>query len=145
MVLIQAPILETSQQPELTINNVQYWSKHTKQLAHSQVSKALKFVAHNCIQYINFDIEHNTKQTFICLPLNTATEWIVDGNIYNKEPYTDDYNSSCYKIHKDNGVFECDCQGWQTRNRREAIQDDEAGCCHTLALYYAFKLKRFRQ
>ena len=45
---------------EVTLQNVRYWSRHTKEMSGSMASKALLFVKHDCIQYIgkafeNFD------------------------------------------------------------------------------------------
>lgn len=128
---------------ELSESTVQYWSKHTKELAKSQVSKALKFVHWGCLRYIGPDLEFGSKYCFVCLPLNTALEVGDGGRVFPKESYDYDYNKTVYKIYKQDGEFCCNCQGWNTKSRKGEIPEGGAGCCHVLALFYAFKLKRF--
>lgn len=144
MVEIKVTDIVYSEPPEITISNVQYWSRHTKELQHNQSHKALLLLEHDCIQYIGPDEEFGSKHCFICLPLNTEEEWKVDGRIFKKKPLENDYNTSEYKIFKNTeGNFCCSCQGWNTKNRRGEIPAGGAGCSHVLALYYAFKIKKF--
>jgi hypothetical protein len=134
---------------QITVQNVQYWSKHAKALKQTQVHKAMQFVEYDLIRYVGDDPEFNSKYTFICLPLNTAEFVDVkdeNGGIrrFNKKPFPVDYNFSVYKIYKnDQDIFECNCQGWQTRKKREELQDDGVMCSHVLALFFCFKIKRF--
>jgi len=131
---------------ELNYNNVQYWSRHTKELGHSQVRKATLFLQYQSIKYINEDIDTGESQVFICLPLNQDSEWIVNGKPYSKLPFIENYNSTAYHIYKSSkypNTFECDCQGWQSKHKRGAIVGEGANCCHVLSLYYAFKIKQF--
>ena len=139
---------------ELTEDNVQYWCRHTKELAKSQVSKALKFLRNNCIRYVgDFDNEQfnklradydNAKHIFVCLPLNTHEEHQALGVTFQKEAFLKDYNWSEYIIFKKkDGTFECNCQGWQSKKRKGEIVSEGANCSHVLALYFSFKLKRF--
>lgn len=139
----------TTQPPEeLTIKNVQFWCKHTKELKNSQKNKALKFVDFECIKYTGFDEEFDSRYTFLCLPLNEDEEVELKNKgemrTYKKKPYPTDYNNSTYKIFKNNdGIFECNCQGWQTKERRGEGGKDGVSCSHVLALFYAFKMRLF--
>ena len=84
--------IETSSEPvELTPKNVQYWSHHTGQFEKSQVSKAKKFVEHNCYEY-------NGDGFFLCGPILG----------YNKRTYT---------IRKGREDFECNCQFFVTKGQ----------------------------
>ena len=141
---------------EVTEDNVQYWSRHTKELRKSQVSKALKFVHFNCVRYVgDFDNSvFNTikqkyeggKHFFLCLPLNTSENHKGFGVTFRKMPYPVDYNSSEYIIFKNkDGNFECNCQGYQTKKRKGELVPGGANCSHVLALFYSFKIKRFRK
>jgi len=141
---------------EITEDNVQYYCRHTKELKHSQISKALKFVRFNCIRYLGRsdnpmleklkDLYPDAKHFFICLPLNTKTYHNAFGLTFNKMPYTNDYNSSEYIIYKTpDGTFECNCQGFQSKKRKGEIIIEGSNCSHILALFYSFKLKRFQQ
>lgn len=132
----------------LTLDNVQYWSKHTKELTHRQIEKALFFLEYDCIQYVGDDDEFNSKYTFVCLPLNTREDCqvYVNGLIrtFGKKVFVEDYNWSDYKIYKNaEGNFECNCQGWQTKAKRGELVPDGANCSHVLALFYAFKIGKF--
>lgn len=141
---------------DINANNVQHWSRHTKELKQSQVSKALKFVRHDCIQYLGKAFETmpelagmksdyaQAKHIFVCLPLNTATEFEFFGRVLTKVAFGKDYNSSEYMIfkHKD-GTFECNCQAWQTKAHKGEIVNEGANCSHILALYYCFKMRKF--
>lgn len=132
-----------------TIKDVQYYCRHTKELKSTQVRKALKFVNFDCIKYVGYDLEFNSKYTFIVLPLNTADIWDVNHNgevlSLKKLPYDVDYNSSDYKIYKNKkGVFECNCQGWQSKSKRGEVGGDGCACSHVLALFYCFKLRMFK-
>lgn len=134
----------------VTLENVRYWSKHTKELAGSQVTKALAFLEHDCLQYVGDDDEFNSKYTFVCLPLNKSDDHqeVVRDQIitFHKKPFEIDYNNSMYKIYKNgSGNFECNCQGWQTKARRGEIINDGANCSHILALFYAFKIGKFNR
>ena len=143
---------------EINGSNVQYWSRHTKELANSQVLKALRFVNNNCIRYLGKAFETReefsklkelypeAKHIFICLPLNTKETHEFLGVNLEKKPYKKDYNNSEYIIYKKkDGTFECNCQGWQSKARKGEIISEGANCSHILALYYAFKMKLFNQ
>lgn len=129
---------------EVTLDNVQYWSRHAKALENSQVSKALRFLKFDCIKYIGYDSEFGSKHCFICLPLNKEELWTVDGRSFQKIPYSKNYNSSEYKIYKNmNGDFECNCQGCQTKIKKGEFYEDGCNCAHILSLFFAFKVKKF--
>ena len=119
---------------EFTVQNVQYWCRHTKELKHSQVSKAVKFLEHNCIHYIG-------NNRFVCLPLNRQTEWKVEEWTLFKIPYEHDYNSSEYIIERKGNIWSCNCQGYCQKEKKGEIINDGICCSHTLALIYFFKLK----
>lgn len=137
-------IIKEEPPKELTQETVRYYSKHTKQLNGSQVSKALHFVKYNCIRYLGKDSEFKSKYCFICLPLNTEQSCDVDGELYKKIPFDHDYNSRVYKIYKNEFEnFECSCQGYQSKLKKGEIKEGNCGCSHVLALFYTFKLKRF--
>lgn len=143
---------------EVNANNVQYWSRHTKELKQTQVSKALKFVRYDCIQYLGKAFDYmpllaelrekyvDAKHLFVCLPLNTDETFDFFGRTMTKVPFGKDYNSSEYLIfkHKD-GTFECNCQAWQTKAHKGEIVNEGANCSHILALYYCFKLHKFNR
>ena len=150
MVEIKEKATDILEGPEqITVQNVQYWCKHAKALKKTQVHKANQFVEYELIRYVGDDPEFNSKYTFICLPLNTAE--FVDvpttaGTMrrFEKKPFSVDYNYSVYKIYKNKeGIFECNCQGWQTKNKRDYQQEDGVMCSHVLALFFCFKIKRF--
>lgn len=156
MIPVRDPQMDYEPPREIDEHNVQYWCRHTKELKTSQVSKALKFVRFHCIKYIGKAFENLTgfeslrekypdaKHAFICLPLNTASAHTFLGTTMQKEPYDKDYNNSEYIIYKKaDGTFECNCQGWQSKSRKGEIIPEGANCSHVLALYYAFKMKRF--
>lgn len=142
-------MIETLEPPEVvSVKNVQFWCKHTRTLAHSQSHKALQFVEYDCIKYLGNDEEFNSKYTFICLPLNTASEWPVlriGGEVMMpKKPFGADYNSSEYKMFRvKEGVWTCNCQGWNMKHKRGETGEDGVACSHLLALFYCFKMKRF--
>ena len=70
---------------EITPANVQYWSHHTQEFAQSQVTKAKKFVEHECYEYVGENL-------FRCGP--------IEG-----------YNTRTYTIKKGkDGEFNCNCQ-----------------------------------
>lgn len=92
--------------------DVQHYSSHIKELAHSQAHKARQFIKYNCIQY------DKEEQTYFCSP--------IPG-----------YNQTRYRIEKnDNGDFECNCQGCQKRIKEEK----RPNCSHIGALYLHFEL-----
>lgn len=146
MVIVAEREVEGSEGPrEITLENVRYWSKHTKELKGSQVKKALQFLQHDCLQYVGEDQEYDVKGAFICLPLNTQESYSEYGRTWQKKPFAIDYNFSAYKITKGDGkTFVCNCQGWQTKLKRNEVVAEGANCSHVLALYYAFKMKKFR-
>lgn len=120
------------------------WSKHAKQLSGSIRLKAKRFLAFDCIKYIGRDLEFGSKYCFLCLPLNTESSWFVDGRQFKKTPFVRDYNSSEYKIYMNQDkVFECNCQGWQTKAKKGELSEDGVNCAHTLALFLAFKAQIF--
>lgn len=131
----------------ITVENVQFYCKHSKLLKNTQNRKALQFVDYDCIRYVGDDVEFNSKYTFVCLPLNTDEKFFdkESSTYFYKKPYPVFYNNSIYKIFKKGEGFECNCQGWQTRARRGEFQEDGCMCSHVLALFYMFKLKRFNR
>jgi hypothetical protein len=142
--------IETMEGPrEITADNVQYWSNHSKSLKHSQVHKATQFLQEDLIRYVGDDPEFNSKYTFLCLPLNTHdhtdVECVTEGiRRFDKKPFGADYNWSTYKIFQKDGVWTCNCQGYCTREKRGEIGNDGVCCSHTLALMLAFRIKRFK-
>ena len=140
---------------EINIDNVQYLCRHTKELKASQVSKALKFLKFDCIRYAGLlnteefnklreKLYAEGKHFFIVLPLNTRYDHNAFGANFLKEPFEKDYNFSEYVIFKrEDGTFECNCQGWQTKKKKGEVVVEGANCSHVLALYYAFKTKKF--
>lgn len=154
MVWIENKAKETSEGPgEITIENVVYWSRHSKELNGSQVSKALKFVKYDCMKYIGDRIdllgklaEHyqDAKHVFLCLPLNTAQSYDFFGYPLHKKPFESDYNFSEYIIYKrSDGTFSCNCQGYVSKEKRGEIIPGGANCSHILALLYCFKMRKF--
>ena len=141
---------------EINASNVMYYSRHTKELQSSQVSKALKLVKYDCIRYLGKAFETfegfghlknlypDAKHLFICLPLNTSEFHEFLGVNMIKNPFLKDYNSSEYIIFKrKDGTFECNCQGFQSKAARGEIIPEGANCSHILALFFCFKIKRF--
>lgn len=85
MVTIKVKNREDSLGPrEITPANVQYWSHHTQEFAQSQVTKAKKFVEHECYEYVGENL-------FRCGP--------IEG-----------YNTRTYTIKKVGETFHCNCQ-----------------------------------
>ncbi len=139
----------------LTLDNVQHYCRHSKELKNTQVSKALKLVEHDCLKYIGDNLVYlyqfdkfrdkyaGLRTVFVCLPLNTEGSFDFFGLFLPKKPYRKDYNSSEYIIFKnEDDTFECNCQGWQTLLKRGEIVPKGANCSHVLALYYCFKLRK---
>ncbi|MFA5658532.1 MAG: hypothetical protein WC900_04545 [Oscillospiraceae bacterium] len=150
MVTIEERETAISEGPqEITLENVRFWCKHTKELKSTQAKKAMHFVENDCIKYVGDDAEFSSKYTFVCLPLNSEEVWMLkgeDGQIreFHKKAFAIDYNSSDYKIYKNAAKkFECNCQGWQTREARGEGGLDGCSCSHVLALMFCFKLKKF--
>ena len=114
----------TKELPEkLTPKNVQYYSHHTKQLAHSQVYKAMLFVLNKCIRYDEFE------QVYFCDALKG-------------------YNTRNYRVEKKHKGFECSCQACNKKIREGKYnpeQEELAACSHILALYYYFKIKHWNK
>lgn len=149
-------IIRTELPENITSDNVQYWCRHSKELKNTQVSKALKFLKYDCLRYLGEPFEHlegfkrlkdkypEAKHIFVCLPLNTKDYHEFLGIRLEKESYDKDYNNSEYIIYKtQEGTFECNCQGYQSKKRRGEIIPEGANCSHILALFYAFKMRRF--
>ena len=44
---------------------------------------------------------------------------------------------------KSSGLWTCNCQGYQSKLKRGEITGDGVACSHILALFYAFKMKKF--
>ena len=157
MIIIENKTYEESHGPEnITVDNVQHWSRHSMELAKSQVSKALKFVKYDCIKYIGNNLDNlpeqnnlrehypDAKHLFICLPLNSETEFNFFGLTLTKREFTNDYNNSEYIIYKrlDN-TFLCNCQANVTKRKKGEFIIGGANCSHVLGLFYMFKMKRF--
>ena len=109
---------------EFTPKNVCYWSTTYKTFvdelgkpkANVMKFKAIKFLENNCVTY------SPESSSFFVLPLKG-------------------YNKTTYEIKPiGNGLFECNCQGYQTKLR----QDQFPCCSHILALKFAFKCKYFK-
>lgn len=134
-------------EPEnFTSKNVQYFCHHTKELKQTQVHKAQQFVDYDCIRYVGDDGEFKDKYSFIVLPLNTEEETKYEGRIFAKKPFKNDYNHNVYTIAKSmnyKNTFECNCQAWQTKHKKGEIKEEGSNCSHILALYFAFKMRRF--
>ena len=110
-------------EPEtITPKNVQYYCEHAKELKHTQIHKARKFVQFDCIEYVgnNQFAVHNLKG------YNSNMYFIVQSKAY---PNT----------------FECSCQGWQTKHKKGEIIEEGANCSHVLALFFCFKMKKFQK
>lgn len=130
-----------------TEDNVQFWSKHARELEKPHISKALKFLRFDCVRYVGDDNEYDQKGSFVCLPLNSA-ESVVDEDTtrtFFKKAYPKDYNSTIYTIVRSEGRFVCNCQGWTFRERQGRGGRDGCSCSHILALFFAFKIGRFRR
>jgi len=126
--------------------NVQHYCKHGKELKQPLRLKSKLFLEHDCVKYLGDDVEFGNRHTFVVLPLNTDDFCVVDGRSFSKVPFSRDYNYSAYKVVKTGlGVFECNCQGWQNRFRRGEMLMDGCHCSHVLALFYAFKLGKFKK
>ena len=155
MVWIENKAHETSEGPgEITVETVRHWCRHSKELNGSQVNKALKFVKYDCMKYIGDRIDllgkladhyQDAKHVFLCLPLNTAQSYDFFGYPLHKKPFESDYNFSEYIIYKEksSGLWTCNCQGYQSKLKRGEITGDGVACSHILALFYAFKMKKF--
>lgn len=96
-------------------NEVQFYSRHAKELKYSQRHKSLKFLKHGCIKY------EKEKQAFLCLPL-------------------EGYNSTTYEMVRSKEFgFECDCQGFQTKLKKfKEGSGIKPTCSHIGALYEYF-------
>ncbi len=140
--------VESSEGPkEVNEDNVIFWSQHAKMIQGDQQKKAHLLLVHDCVQYLGHD-ESSGKKTFIILPLNTEQFWheIINGEdtVFIKKPFTHDYNKSAYRIYKnEEGMFECDCQGWNTKKVRGELNAEGVSCSHVLALFLAFKTGKF--
>jgi len=121
---------------EINADNVIYWSTHAKELEGSLVTKAQKFVKYDCIDY------DKSGKYFVCLPLNVAPSVNYKGFLFQKRPFTKDYNSNVYEIKKENGRWTCSCQGW-AKKEQIGPKADGVQCSHSLALLFSFKIKQF--
>jgi len=193
MTLVKYQNPEIQEQPNITVDTVQHYSRHTKELNATQVSKALKFVKYDCIKYLGqfqetdlfkdiVELYPDARNMFVCLPLNRNKTHEFLGLSLDKMPYPDiliclncgellylnrekkiwehthlenlclnplpkykDYNFSEYIMYKDKtDTFTCNCQSYVTKAKRGDIIEKGANCSHTLALFYAFSLKRFQ-
>ena len=87
MVIVKSPNNQQDLGPaQISVENVQYWSHHTQQFAHSQVHKALEFVKNGCYEYVG-------EGMFLCNKING-------------------YNTRTYNIKKNEITkeFACNCQ-----------------------------------
>jgi len=128
---------------EITLDNVQHWNRHTKELTQSPRNKAIKLLKYNCLHYIGYDPTFDSKYTFIFLPLNRKTEFVYRGRIFKKEAYHADYNISEYVVYKKGKTFCCNCQGYCSKEKRGEIPKGGVGCAHVLSLTHAFYMKKF--
>jgi len=141
---VQEPLrdvyLDTSEAPP---NEVMFWSSRGEHLSGKVNQKAALLTELGCIKYVGDDSHLSEKSVFICLPINMSEEIVVDGRVFKKTP-AKHYNSTVYWIRKyDKDTFKCSCQGWAAAKKRDLIVPGMAGCAHVLALYHAFKNKRF--
>lgn len=135
-------------EPDITVENVQYYCHHLKELKQPQRIKSLKFVEADCIRYVGNMGEFKDKYSFICLPLNTKDHIMYEGIRFDKRPFDIDYNTRIYTIAKSkdySDTFECNCQAWQTKHKKRNIKKGQANCSHVGALYACFKIGRFRR
>ena len=117
--IIKQPKTQIDLGPQsIDVNNVQYYSNHTKELAKSQVHKALCFAKLDLIKYAG--------GVFVCEP--------IPG--YNSTVYTIDKS----KVYED--TFTCNCQGWMKKYKEGEIIPGGANCSHVLALYFCFRMKK---
>ena len=139
---------ERSEGPKtITEDNVVFWDKHGKLLQGDQAKKAHLLLLYDCIKYVGHDEEFG-KLSFIVLPLNRERFWheIVNGEdtVFEKKPFSRDYNKSSYKIFRGaDARFVCQCQGWNTKERKGEGEESGCQCSHVLALFFAFKVGRF--
>lgn len=102
-------------------NDIQYYSSLEKELKHSQIHKAKKFIEFKLIEY------DKESKGFICKPIpgyNFTT--------YKLTPLKEKIAIGDSKID-----FECDCQGFQTKKKK----GETPFCSHLLALHYWFDLR----
>jgi len=156
MTLVKYQNPEMQEQPNITVDNVMHYSRHSKELNATQVSKALKFVKYDCIKYLGqfqetdlfkdiVELYPDARNMFVCLPLNTQQTHEFLGLCLDKIPYPVDYNFSEYIMYKDKtDTFTCNCQSYVTKAKRGDIIEKGANCSHTLSLYFCFHLKRFQ-
>ena len=119
-----SPNIETMEKPQiLTAKNVQYYSSHTHELAHSQIHKASIFVELDLIQY------DSNEKCYYCLPIPN-------------------YNSTTYKMIKHKIGWVCDCQAC-TKKINDNIYcpdiEEKIPCSHILALYYTWKINHWNE
>ena len=121
-ITIESPKVEKFELPDkLTPKNVQYYSSHTHELAHSQVHKASLFIEKDCIKY------SEVEKCYYCLPLPG-------------------YNTTTYRIIKGKVGWICDCQSCQTKIKKDEYCpniEEKTACSHILALYYNFKIQHW--
>lgn len=140
--------------PPITIENVVYFNRHSKELEGSQVRKALLLVQYDCIKY------HKESKCFVVGPLNTQDFFvnsyfkgmITIGDlteeqfiIFKKIPYVKDYNNSDYLLERINGKWTCNCQAFVTKKNKGELIDGVPACSHLLALSYSFSISRFKK
>lgn len=92
--------------------DVQYYSSLEKELKHSQVHKAKKFLELGCIEY------DKELKGFICKPIKG----------YNKTEYHLKSNKNVV------GGYECNCQHFVMQTKKGF----DPRCSHILALHYWF-------
>lgn len=156
MIEIEKTFIEQLGPRNITINNVMYWSRHSKRLKGTIREKALKFVKYECIRYLGqtftYELKErypgrydNAKNIFICLPLNTNKEHNFLGHKIKKQAADVDYNNSEYIMYqdKDSKKWCCNCQGYKQKEEKGELSEDGIDCSHLLSLMYAFKLKKF--
>jgi len=132
---------------EFTPNNVMYFCHHAKELKQTIKSKALKFIKADCIRYVGDMGEFKDKYSFVCLPLNTKDHTIYEGVRFQKEPYELDYNSRVYTMAKHDDIWSCNCQAYVTKEKKHEVRNFKDGVCcsHLLALFLAFKMRKFKK
>ena len=139
---------ERSEGPkQITEDNVIYWSRHYKMLKGDVAKKAHNLLIHDCVKYVGHDVTSG-KNCFLVLPLNLERFWheMVNGEdtVFEKKPFSYDYNKSTYKVYKNGeGVWECNCQSWQTKKIKGELNEEGVSCSHVGALFLAFKVGRF--
>jgi len=124
--------------------DIVYYDVIDKRLSGSIVKKAQQLVDHDCIQYVRGIGLFGSKYGFVCLPLNDEEKIFFKGIEFTKLPYERNYNKRSipyYLFQNNDGMWECNCQGWQTKKKQGLLNNKMPNCKHHLALLKYFKHK----